>query len=136
MVVAGDGSQAYINSGNVGIGTTSPSAKLHINGAAAFVKVTHDAPGATETIDWTTSNKQEITLDTAATTITFTAPGAPCNVILMIKNTSSRTITWPATVKWAGGTAPTLSSGATDIDIIGLYFDGTNYYAVASQDFS
>ncbi|MBC8437046.1 hypothetical protein H8D85_01835 [bacterium] len=46
------------------------------------------------------------------------------------------TITWDNNVKWAGGTAPTLSTGANAIDILSFYFDGTTYYGVASLDFS
>ena len=48
----------------------------------------------------------------------------------------SRTITWPATVKWPNGTGPTLSTAAGAVDIVTLYYDGTNYYSVASLTFS
>ena len=38
-----------------------------------------------------------------------------CNIILILvqDGTGSRTATWPATVKWPSGTAPTLSTGST-----------------------
>jgi hypothetical protein len=37
---------------------------------------------------------------------------------------------------WPGGTAPTLSTGNNDIDIVTFYYDGTNYFGVFSLDFS
>jgi len=94
--------------------------------------------GAADTIDWTTGQKHKSTL-TANCTYTFTAPQGPCNLLLKVvqDGTGSRTVTWPATVKWpTNGTAPTLSTGVNDVDIITFYYDGTNYYGVASLDFA
>lgn len=112
--------------------------QLEIEGEAIFVKVTQGSPlGSSPTIDWTTSNKQEITLDSDPTTLTFTAPNGACNLVLIIKDTAGRIINWPpgGLVKWAGGSAPTLTPGAAGIDIVSFYFDGTNYYGAASLDF-
>ncbi len=53
--------------------------------------------------------------------------------------TGGRTISWPASVDWASGTAPTLSSGANDVDVfVFLTVDGgTTYYGFTSgQDLS
>ena len=36
--------------------------------------------------------------------------------------------TWDASIKWAGGTAPTLSAGADAIDILKFFYDGTNWH--------
>jgi len=93
--------------------------------------------GAAKTINWKLGNKQKITLNDNCT-FTFTNPSGACNLILKVIQdaTGSRTVTFPASVKWAGGTAPTLSTGINDIDIVALYFDGTNYYCMASLDFS
>jgi hypothetical protein len=49
--------------------------------------------------------------------------------------TGDRTVVWPASVLWPGGTGPTLS-GASATDLISFYFDGTNYYAQAALAFS
>ena len=53
--------------------------------------------------------------------------------------TGSRTIAWPdgtnsVTVRWAGDTAPTLSSGAADVDIFVFFTHdgGTNYYGFSA----
>lgn len=75
---------------------------------------------------------------TANCTYTFTAPAGPANLSLKLIQdaTGSRTATWPATVKWAGGTAPTLTTTANAEDLITFYYDGTNYYGAWLGDFS
>lgn len=100
-------------------------------------QVTFDAEiantGTTPTINWTNGNKQKATI-TAATTVTFTAPAGPSNLTLKIVNGGAGAITWPATVKWPGGTEPTWTTTGTDI--CSLYYDGTNYYGAAGLDYS
>lgn len=95
-----------------------------------------DASGAA-TINWTTDQKQSIFL-TASGTLTFTAPNGPANILLKVINTGSpvaHPVTWPATVLWPGGTAPTLTLGSPTVDITSFYYDGTNYHGVASTNF-
>lgn len=93
----------------------------------------------TTTIDWRNGNHFDFTFGAFNETFTFTAPSKPCVLTLSLKQDSvgSRTATFPASVKWAGGTAPTLTTTAnTGYDIISFRYDGTNYYGVASLDFS
>lgn len=92
----------------------------------------------TTTIDWKLGNKFKFTFGAFNETFTFTAPSNPCNLMLMLvqDTTGSRTATWPATVRWAGGSAPTLSTAANAIDIVSFFYDGTNYYGVDSLAFS
>ena len=92
----------------------------------------------TDAIDWRLGNKFFFTFGAFNETLTFTNPSNPCSLILVLKQDSvgSRIMTWPAAVKWPGGTAPTLTTGANTIDIIAFYFDGTNYYGVDSLAFS
>lgn len=86
--------------------------------------------GTADTIDWTTGNFHKSTM-TGNCTYTFTAPTGPTTLILKLIQdaTGSRTATWPGTVLWPGGTAPTLSTAGNSVDIISMYYDGTNYYA-------
>ena len=102
-----------------------------------FTQQTATGDGTT-TIDWKLGNKFKFTFGAQNETFTFTAPSNPCNILLMMvqDGTGSRTVTWPATVKWPSGTAPTLTTGANTIDIVSFYYDGTNYYGVASLAFS
>jgi len=93
----------------------------------------------TTTIDWKLGQHMDFTFGAANETFTFTAPTKSGVYTLTLKQdgTGSRTATFPATVKWAGGVAPTLTTTATTgYDIISFRFDGTNYYAVASLNFS
>jgi len=91
----------------------------------------------TTTIDWKLGNKFKFTFGAQNETFTFTAPtktGA-FQLIIIQDGTGSRTATWP-TVKWAGGTAPTLSTDASSIDIVSFLWDGTNWYGTASLAFA
>jgi len=67
-------------------------------------------------------------------TYTFSNPAASGRVsaftLKVIQDSSARTITWPGTVDWPGGTAPTLSTGSGNVDVFVFvtYDGGTNYY--------
>lgn len=86
--------------------------------------------------DWTTGSLQEIVLTGNVTgTPTFTAPTGASRLTLRVKQdgTGSRTIAaWPSGVRWPGGTAPTLSTGASAIDYITFLYDGTSYDGYAA----
>ena len=58
--------------------------------------------------------------------------------ILTVKQdaTGSRTLSYGTAYKWPGGTAPTLSTGANDIDILTFVSDGTSMFGVIQKDFS
>lgn len=92
--------------------------------------------GASATIDWTVGNKQKITL-TAGCTLTFTAPGGACHLMLKLIQdaTGGRSVTWPASVKWIAGSAPTITPDASAVDLVAFYCDGTNYYGTFGGDF-
>ena len=102
-----------------------------------FTQQTATGDGTT-TINWGNGNKFKFTFGAFNETFTFTAPTKPGNFLLMLvqDGTGSRTATWPATVKWPSGTAPTLSTAAASIDIVSFYYDGTNYFGNSSLDFS
>lgn len=50
--------------------------------------------------------------------------------------TGNRTLAYNAVFLFPGGTDPTLSTGAGDIDILSFYSDGTNLYGSFLGDFS
>lgn len=103
---------------------------------AYFTETDNGNSGAADTIDWGTSNKQKSTL-TGNCTFTFTAPPGPCNLVLKLvqDGTGSRTVTWPASVKWPAGAAPTLTTTASRADVITFYYDGTVYYGASSLNY-
>jgi len=93
----------------------------------------------TTTVDWRLGNHIDFTFGAFNETFTFTAPTKSGVYTMSLKQdgTGSRTATFPATVKWAGGVAPTLTTTATTgYDVISFRFDGTNYYSTATLNFS
>ena len=103
-----------------------------------FTMHTATGDGAT-LINWTAGNKHKFTFGSQNETITFTNPTNPCAVQMIIvqDGTGSRTITWSGmTIKWHGGTAPTLTTTASGEDIISFIWDGTSYYGQCSKAFA
>ncbi len=85
--------------------------------------------GTAYTIDLANGSVQILTL-TGNCTFTFPTATAGRSFILLLKQdgTGSRTVTWPAAVKWPGGTAPTITSTASKADKYIFTADGTNWY--------
>jgi len=84
-------------------------------------------------INLRTANNFSHTL-TENTTISFANPAASGKVsaftLKVVQASSAKTITWHSSIKWAGDTAPTLSTGNGEVDVFcGYTVDGgTNYY--------
>jgi hypothetical protein len=99
----------------------------------------HGNLGATETIDLALGNVHTGTLD-ANCTFTFTGAtnGLACAFYLRLTQdgTGSRTITWPGSVKWAGGVAPILSTGAGKVSALAFETTdgGTTWYGFLAGD--
>jgi hypothetical protein len=85
--------------------------------------------GTAYTIDLANGTVQILTL-TGNCTFTFPTATAGRSFILLLKQdgTGSRTVTWPAAVKWPGATAPTITSTASKLDKYIFTADGTNWY--------
>ncbi len=90
--------------------------------------------GTTQAINYETGNAVTATLGNNVT-FSFTNPPASgkqgsFTLILTQDGTGSRTVTWPASVNWAGGTAPTLTTtaGAVDISAFLTTDGGTTWY--------
>jgi hypothetical protein len=130
------------SSGNIGVGTSSPATLLDVDGTlttnALVVEggITEDAvtlTGTATTIDISAATNFVHDL-TGATTYTFSNPAATGNAssftLKIIQGSTARTITWPSSVDWAGGTAPTLSTANDAVDVFVFYTidGGTNYY--------
>lgn len=95
------------------------------------------ATGATETLDVSTANVFDITLD-AACELTFSGSAASvANSFTLIARqggSGSYAITWPASVDWPGGTAPTISTAAGRVDVFTFFTvdNGTTWLGFAS----
>jgi hypothetical protein len=103
-----------------------------VNSGGQETVSTLNATGSTA-LNITNGNVFNVTLTGNAT---FTFAGATnskaCSFALYLKQnaTGSHTVAWPASVKWAGNTAPTLTAAANAIDV--LVFEtidgGTTWY--------
>lgn len=82
------------------------------------------------TVDWADGNNQHMTF-TGNVTFTFNNPVVGSFYFLRIAQdgTGSRLVTWPGNVKFADGLITTLTTTASKVDCVGMYYDGTNYLA-------
>lgn len=82
--------------------------------------VTTANTGTSYTIDLSTANQFKLTL-TDNVTFSISATGAEGNsftLTLQQDSTGGRSITWPSSVEWSFGSAPTLSTAANDKHVI------------------
>jgi len=102
-------------------------------------EVFSSTPTSTITLDLANGSVQIITLG-GNITYTFPTPVAGKSLTLVQKQdgTGSRTVTWPASVKWPAGTAPTITSTASKADkFIFTAIDGSNWLgSVAGQNYT
>tara|TARA_R110002153_G_scaffold28174_4_gene87294 strand:- start:661 stop:1491 length:831 start_codon:yes stop_codon:yes gene_type:complete len=62
--------------------------------------------------------------------------GTSYNLLVAQDGTGSRTLTFGTVFKWAGGTAPTLSTAANAVDVFTFIYDGSSLYGSVLQNFS
>jgi hypothetical protein len=93
--------------------------------------------GSTITLDLVDGNFFSATVN-QATTFTFSNPPASGEFgafVLELTNGGAFAITWPVTVDWPGGTAPTLTASGKDQLVFTTRDAGTNWYGfVAGLD--
>ena len=151
---------AINTSGNVGINTTSPTQKLHVNGNVTATAYYGDGSNLTGISTSSSSNTQSqksgtttLTLNvgsyalhvvplangTTISSITYSsAPssGTVSSIIVILKYSGTATVTW-TNVIWSGGVTPTLtgSSGKGDVFSLTSYNGGSNWIgAVVAQN--
>jgi hypothetical protein len=106
--------------------------------AGVGTTITTVADGANLAIDCSKGNSFAVTLGGNRTVDAPTNARNGQTVIFKIiqDGTGSRTLTWNATFNWPSGTAPTLSTAASSVDIVSMWFDGSNWYCTSSLNFS
>ena len=138
----------YLDITTLGLTEASKAVTADANGVVNF-----DA-GTTDDVNTITSSSNAATINlqlgnvfehdlTENVTYTFSNPGANNTatvfILKIIQDSSARTITWPGSVDWAGGTAPTLTATNNGVDVF-VFFTrdgGTTYYGfTAGQAFA
>lgn len=98
-------------------------------------------PASSITIDCGLSNNFQLQLESNLTSIAFSnVPSGlfTCSLILNQDAVGGKTVTFPSSFKWAGGTTPTMTTGANKTDIYTFMTtnQGTSWYAfIAGQNF-
>ncbi|MCX6355501.1 MAG: hypothetical protein NTZ78_11465 [Candidatus Aureabacteria bacterium] len=120
---------------NVGIGVSSPSAALDVQGAM-YSRRHGLTDGDTIAIDWNNGNVQSVILG-GNRTLQFQNGQDGGKYILMLKQDAfgSRTVSWPDSVRWSGGTPPVLTATPNKSDYLGFIYNGVDskYDCVAQQ---
>jgi hypothetical protein len=91
---------------------------------------------STTSLDLSTGNVFTINLSTNISTLTLTNAAVGTYLVKFVQDaTGSRTVSFPAAWKWAGGIAPVLTTTANKLDIVTLVYDGTIFYATIVKNF-
>jgi hypothetical protein len=95
--------------------------------------------GTTQTIDWNDGSIVTLNLASATGTVILTLNNpqtASTYLIKVIQGETPRNITFPSGTLQSGGGGVTYAGIADNIDIIALYWDGTNYFINVSRGYS
>jgi hypothetical protein len=123
------GNGAAISAGTAGSDYVAPATATSFTAQQYFGNV---ALSDAATISWAANTAQVATFTFVSSNRTM---GAPTGLVsgayyglAVIQNGGSNTLTWNSVFKWAGGTAPTLSTAAGAKDYFVFRTDGTNMY--------
>lgn len=99
-----------------------------INASTQGVQTYTPSGGGTATLDLSLANLNFVTVPGGNITIALSnAATGKVFVVRLLNDSSVRTISWFTTIKWAGGSAPTLS-GSNKIDTFAFICTGSNQY--------
>jgi len=129
----------YLDITTLGTSEASKAVTTDANGVAIFDGgVVEDETAITSTSNAATINCRDGNVFTHALTenVTYTFSNPPASgrafgfTLKVVQDATARTITWPASVDWAGGEAPTISAGSGEVDVFVFYTHdgGTTFY--------
>lgn len=128
-LLMGNGTGA-IQSATPGTDYARPNVISTWSAAQTFTAALIETPSVANTGSSYTLNDRsfhDLTLTSSPVSLTFPTAVAGKQFTLFIKQdgSGSRTINWPGTVRWPGGTQPALTSTASRTDVISFVCDGT-----------
>ena len=110
---------------------TNPTiAKPTLNGSVQGTQSYSPGIGATATIDLSLANRNLITMPAGVATIALSnaTVGQIFTIDITQDGVGSRTVTWFTTIRWSGGSAPTLTTTASKRDSFIFVCTGTGTY--------
>jgi len=127
------------NGGNVGIGTSTPSASLHVSGAILNYPITLPTASGTASMDCSQSNFFNLTLSGSYTLFLSASniqPGQTVN-LRVTQPATSGSLNYGSQFKFAGGIPYSASATGSAVDIISfISFDTTTLYGSAIKNLS
>jgi hypothetical protein len=121
--------------GNIGSASDTNAISIASTGAVTFSQATKpglkaDTDGTTVTFNLNEPNMHTVTLGGNRTfAISNETAGQRFIIRILQDGTGSRLVsTWFSTIKWAGGSAPTLTTTANKADVFGFIVTGTDTY--------
>ncbi len=123
---AGSSCSCSVKVTGVGIvvnGTGTADNPFTLSLAPAVAPITH-ASGALDLSALTGISAVSITLNGNATSLVLPAAGSILELVIVQGTGGSRTITWPSTIKFPGGTDPVLSTVVGRYDWVRLVYTG------------
>lgn len=124
-----------MESSDVTAGTNATSTQynnLRKDAILGLRAVGSETDGATVTFDLSNTTKTNVRTVTLGGNRTLALSNVSVGQVFIIRlvqdATGSRTVTWWPTIKWPGGSAPTLSTGANRVDVFGFICTGSGTY--------
>lgn len=94
--------------------------------------------GTAQALDFDLGSIATVDLGSATGNVDLTLSNPIAGVtykVISIQAATPRDLNWPVSVKWPQGQKPILSQADNAIDIINLYYDGSNYFGEWNNDF-
>lgn len=95
--------------------------------------------GDVQTLDFANGSIQTLDLGSATGDVTLTLSNPVAGTLYRLKviqGATPRDVIWPATVKWPQGQKLILTQDDNAIDMVTLYWDGTNYFGEWNNAFA
>lgn len=108
--------------------TTAEEVRMVLPSVELNPTLTSNSDGATVTFDLSTSLHTVTLGGNRILALTNETVGQTFVIRLVQDGTGSRTVTWFATLKWAGGSAPTLTTTAAKTDVFGFICTSAGNY--------
>ena len=131
-----------VSKGGTGVGTSTGTGAVMLNINPTITNYVESVvsignSSTAQTLSLTNGTVQTVTMTGNCTFTMPTATAGKSFILIAVQDsTGSRTATFTS-VKWAGGTAPTMTTTATTgRDIFAFVSDGTNWYGTVAQAFA